>query len=157
MKLTPKQEMFCLTYLETGNASAAYRSAYNIAKMKSGTVNRKAKELLDNGKITARLDELRKPVIEKSLITFEAKRKKLWEIVEVCGATVFIGDEENDQLLKKIVEPRAAIAAIGELNKMDGDLAAIKQDITIEKVDRNEQLVLARKRVEAQKTCPTKH
>ena len=28
-KLTPKQEAFILAYLETGNASEAYRRAYN--------------------------------------------------------------------------------------------------------------------------------
>ncbi len=52
MPLTPKQEKFCLAYLETGNASEAYRRAYNAAKMKAATVNRNAKALLDNTKIT---------------------------------------------------------------------------------------------------------
>ncbi|SQE31532.1 Terminase small subunit [Mannheimia haemolytica] len=27
-ELTPKQEAFCLAYIETGNASEAYRQAY---------------------------------------------------------------------------------------------------------------------------------
>jgi phage terminase small subunit len=53
--LTPKQEAFCLAYIETGNASAAYRLSYNAGGMKPESVNRKAKELLDNGKIAARL------------------------------------------------------------------------------------------------------
>ncbi len=55
-KLTIKQENFVLAYIETGNASEAYRQAYDADRMKPETINRKAFELLDNGKITARLD-----------------------------------------------------------------------------------------------------
>ena len=66
MKLTPKQESFCLAYLETGNASEAYRTSYDASKMKPDTVHRSSKELLDNPKITARLQELRAPIVKKS-------------------------------------------------------------------------------------------
>lgn len=59
--LTQKQENFCLAYIETGNASEAYRQAYSSGKMTAATVHRKAKELMDNGKIPARLEELRAP------------------------------------------------------------------------------------------------
>ncbi|MGY6271019.1 terminase small subunit [Achromobacter denitrificans] len=60
--LTPKQEAFCIAYVETGNASEAYRKAYDAAQMKAASVNRKAKELLDNGKITARVAELQESI-----------------------------------------------------------------------------------------------
>lgn len=56
--LTPKQEHFTLAYVETGNASEAYRQAYNAEEMKPETVHRKASELLADGKITARIAEL---------------------------------------------------------------------------------------------------
>lgn len=71
MALTPKQENFCLAYLETGNASEAYRRSYDAENMTPESVNRKAKELIDNGKITARLEELRAPVIAKAQLTVE--------------------------------------------------------------------------------------
>lgn len=57
--LTPKQESFCQRYIETGNASEAYRLSYDAAGMKPETINRSAKELIDNRKIAARLSELR--------------------------------------------------------------------------------------------------
>ncbi|MEB5475970.1 terminase small subunit [Acinetobacter pollinis] len=60
LKLTPKQEQFCQLYIELGNASEAYRQAYDADSMSENTVNRKAKEVLDNGKITARLEKIRK-------------------------------------------------------------------------------------------------
>ena len=59
MNLTPKQDNFCRLYIELGNASEAYRQAYDAEAMAEPTVNRKAKEMLDNGKITARLDQIR--------------------------------------------------------------------------------------------------
>ena len=40
--LTIKQENFCNYYIESGNASDAYRRAYSCEKMKDETVNRKA-------------------------------------------------------------------------------------------------------------------
>lgn len=69
--LTPKQEKFCNMYMETGNASEAYRRAYSCGGMKPETVNRKAKELLDNGKIRARVREIQKKQERKSDITRE--------------------------------------------------------------------------------------
>ena len=42
IKLTPKQEAFCYGYIETGNASEAYRKAYITAKMKPLSGNNKA-------------------------------------------------------------------------------------------------------------------
>lgn len=71
MALTAKQENFCLAYLETGNASEAYRRAYGAENMAPATVNRKAKGLIDNGKIGARLQELRAPAVKKAQITLE--------------------------------------------------------------------------------------
>ena len=71
MALTPKQESFCLAYLETGNASEAYRRAYDSGDMAAPTINRKAKDLLNNGKITARLETLRAPAIAKAQLTVE--------------------------------------------------------------------------------------
>lgn len=77
MKLTQKQENFCLAYIESGNASEAYRSAYKAERMKSATINRKAAELMDNGKITARLEQLRAPVRERAQITLESHLERL--------------------------------------------------------------------------------
>lgn len=75
--LTLKQDSFCIAYMDTMNASEAYRRAYNADNMAPATVNRKAKELLDNGKITARLQELRQPAIEGAQLTLETHLKAL--------------------------------------------------------------------------------
>ncbi|WP_065238902.1 terminase small subunit [Gallibacterium genomosp. 3] len=69
--LTPKQEKFCQLYIELSNASEAYRKVYNVENMKSSTVNRKASELLDNGMITARINELRANHKQRHNITID--------------------------------------------------------------------------------------
>lgn len=71
MALTQKQEAFCIAYLETGNASEAYRQAYSTRSMKPETVNNKAHQLLKKGEIGARLDELRRPAVEAAQLTLE--------------------------------------------------------------------------------------
>lgn len=69
--LTIKQENFCLAYIETGNASEAYRRVYDVSKTSDVSINRLAKQLMDNIKIASRIAELRKPVIERAQITLE--------------------------------------------------------------------------------------
>jgi phage terminase small subunit len=70
-KLTAKQEAFCYAYMETGNASEAYRKSYSAENMKMETVNRSAKELLDNPKITARINLLRGEVAQRHQVTVD--------------------------------------------------------------------------------------
>lgn len=69
--LTQKQETFCLAVIEGLNNSDAYRRAYNADRMKPETVNRKAKALIDDGKITARIAELREPAAKNAQLTLE--------------------------------------------------------------------------------------
>lgn len=66
-----KQENFCNYYIECGNASEAYRRAYSCSNMKDESINRKSIELLNNGKITARVKELQEELKKKSDITKE--------------------------------------------------------------------------------------
>ena len=77
MVLTPKQESFCLAYMETGNASEAYRRSYNAGKMLPATISKRAKELLSHGGITGRLEEIRRPVLMKAQLTLEAHLEDL--------------------------------------------------------------------------------
>ncbi len=72
-KLTIKQEKFCRSFVGAaeGNASEAYRLAYNAKKMLPATVNRKAKELMDNGKISARIETIKAEYAAQESITVE--------------------------------------------------------------------------------------
>ena len=112
MSLTPKQEAFCLAYTETGNASEAYRQAYPRARnWKPETVHREAHALLNNPKISTRLDELKAALVERNLWTREQSVKALIEVVNNP-------DKQTD-----------VIAAVKELNAMHGYNAPEKVEV----------------------------
>jgi phage terminase small subunit len=69
--LTPKQEAFCLRYIETGNATEAYRLSYDAEDMKPASISRKAFELLENVKITAYIAELKARQIKRHDVTID--------------------------------------------------------------------------------------
>jgi len=64
--LTPKREKFCQEYVRIGNASAAYRAAYDASKMAMTTIHKKASELLSKGEVRGRIEEIRKSVAKVS-------------------------------------------------------------------------------------------
>lgn len=79
-KLTAKQENFCIAFIEHGNATAAYRTAYNADRMKESTINKRASELLGRGDITGRLDELRQPAIDNARMTLQGHLEALADL-----------------------------------------------------------------------------
>ncbi|MBT0365377.1 terminase small subunit [Morganella morganii subsp. morganii] len=79
MALTVKQEKFCQAYVETGNASEAYRSAYSAGKMKHETINKRASELLNNGEVAGRVSELQQEHRTKHNITVSDLLRELEE------------------------------------------------------------------------------
>ena len=111
-KLTIKQEKFCHVYMETGNASEAYRQAYSCSQMKPETINRKAKELIDNGKVTARLQVLKEKLqevsnVKKERLLYELEAittSKITDYVEFDGYKVRFKsfDELTDQQVRAI-------------------------------------------------------
>lgn len=71
-KLTAKQERFCNEIASGKNQSDAYREAFGIKKMSNNTLNVKASVLANTDKIRIRIEELRKPVVEKTRMTLES-------------------------------------------------------------------------------------
>ena len=71
IKLTPKQEKFCYGYIETGNASGAYRAAYNAEKMKPESVAVQAAKMLASPKIALKIDALRAELRQRHEITVD--------------------------------------------------------------------------------------
>lgn len=77
--LTPKQQKFCMVYIEKGNASEAYRQSYNTEKMLPATIKRKASELLSNGNITATLEQIQREHRARHDVTIENLTRELDE------------------------------------------------------------------------------
>lgn len=112
--MTSKQEAFCQRYVELGNASEAYRRSYNAEEMSAASVNRKAKELLDNGKIAARLDQLRAAHAERHAVTVD-------DIAQML--------REDREFARQHAKPSACFAATMGLASLYGHLTD-KTEIT---------------------------
>lgn len=78
-KLTPKQEKFCQKYIETGNASEAYRLAYNAKGMKTATIHRNATALMDNNKVATRIEILQLRHQKRHDVTIDSITEELHE------------------------------------------------------------------------------
>lgn len=84
--LTPKQEKFCQAYIETGNASEAYRQAYDAENMSEPSINKEAAILLCDPKITPRVDELKGQHQKRHNVTVDSLIEELEEARKVADA-----------------------------------------------------------------------
>ena len=114
MTLTPKQEKFAQLYVEKGNASEAYRQAYN-SKAKYETVNVSASKLLSDPKVSLRVRELRKQLEKTALWNREESFKVL--------AAIARGEDEDARTGDRI-------NAVKEINRMHGWDAEMPVDDT---------------------------
>jgi len=142
-KLTHKQELFCLKYVELGcNGTQAALATYDV---KDETVaNAIAVENLRKPLISERVSQLLKPVLDKAIAGPIERKKRLTEMVRANlidfmpdgevkldktssnqGAvseyeTVTRYNRKGDPYVTKRIKLRDPIAAISELNKMEG-------------------------------------
>lgn len=72
-----KMEKFCLAYVETANAAESYRIAYNTENMATATIGREGYNTLQKPQVQARLEELRKKVMERHEITVDTLLSEL--------------------------------------------------------------------------------
>ena len=79
MPLTPKQEAFALAYVETGNASEAYRRAYNAGNMKPEVIANKASALLKRGEVRVRVEMAQAKAVERHETTVDDILRELEE------------------------------------------------------------------------------
>lgn len=105
--MTPKQEKFCQLYVELGNASEAYRQAYDASRMKSESVAVQAAKMLVNPKIALRVDELKAAAAERHGVT-----------VDDIAAML----REDRDFARHCETPAAAVSATMGLAKLYGHL-----------------------------------
>ena len=107
MSLTPKQEAFALAYIETGNASEAYRRCYAAQRMKAEAIHVAAARLLANPKIALRVDEMKAAHAERHGVTVD-------EIAALL--------REDRAFARQCESPAAAVSATMGLAKLYGHL-----------------------------------
>ena len=105
MKLTPKQEKFAQVYVQTGNASEAYRQAYDAGKMKPESIKVNASKLLLNTNIALTIKSMQDELAKRELWTRE-------DSVNVLKAIAKGQDPE--------ARPTDKVNAVKALNAMHG-------------------------------------
>jgi hypothetical protein len=108
MALTGKQELFAQSVAAGMTQADAYRTAYNAAGMKTDTIHVKASELMRNGKVSDRVENLRTELAEKGLWSRE-------QSIEALKGVVSNPDRAGD-----------ITQAVKELNTMCGFHAPVK-------------------------------
>lgn len=103
--LTVKQEAFAQAYVETGNASEAYRRCYSAKSMKADVIAVKACELLKNGKVAVRVKQLQQEHLNRHNVTVDLLTEKLWNA---------------EKLAHSVENPSAAVSAVMGVGKLHG-------------------------------------
>lgn len=84
MPLTAKQEAFCQAIVSGMSQADAYRTAYDAKNMKPATVQSKACILMTDGKVRARVEEIRAPVVAKVQYGLEQAMLEAEEGMAIC-------------------------------------------------------------------------
>ena len=114
-KLTPKQEAFAQAYIETSNASEAYRRAYpGSDKWKPEALHVKASVMLSNGKVQVRLETLRAEIAKRHDITIDKIVREL-ALIGFSNMLDYISVQEGDAFVDLSKLTREQAAAIGEI------------------------------------------
>ncbi len=137
-KLTPKQRKFAEEYVNTGNASEAYRRAYDVREnTKLETIATKASHLLAEYNISTMVKELQTQQAESFQITRKDvaegyfKMIKSWEYLMDLAAKENLSKEQKAKfyLLKEMVKGSDYRGAYDSIAKMFGLNAPDKQEI----------------------------
>lgn len=96
-RITKQQEAFALEYIRNGhNASAALRATYDCSRSNANTVARRASEMLKVPLVAARINEIKRPIIEKlerdAGISMERTLKELARIAYFDARKLFNAD-----------------------------------------------------------------
>ena len=138
IKLTPKQRKFAEEYVNTGNASEAYRRAYDVGPdTKIETIKVNSSKMLTDTNIILTINELKTKVAEEFQITRKEvadgyfKMIKSWEYLMDLAAKENLTKEQKAKfyLLKEMVKGSDYRGSYDSIAKMFGLNAPDKQEI----------------------------
>lgn len=98
--LTAKQENFVKGIIEGMSQADAYRSAYNTKRMTDKTIWENASRLMNDGKVLARVQELRDQLAKQSIMTAQERLEWLTSIIKSDKETTADKLRASDQMNK---------------------------------------------------------
>lgn len=117
MKLTARQEKFCTEYIQSGNAAAAYRTAYGTTSESTAKTN--GSKLLRNPAVQARLDGLQAEVTNEKICAAREVQERLSAIARrELSETVYLPNGEQAQRQTSIRDSCRALELLAKINGM---------------------------------------
>jgi phage terminase small subunit len=113
--LTAKQEAFCQAIVSGMSQADAYRKAYDAGKMKADTIQQAASRLMADSKVSARVQELRAPVVAELQYDLKAAMLEAEDALKVAKSREQAG---------------AMVAAVQLRAKLNGLLIEKREDVT---------------------------
>ena len=89
--LTPKRERFCQEIVKGAKLADAYRVAFKPKRSTAKTIHEEASRLRADPKISARIEELMRPVVAKVQITREQWLQKMESFFHADVRKMFVG------------------------------------------------------------------
>ena len=135
--LTEKQTKFCYVYVETGNASEAYRQAYNTENWNINSIKGEAYKSLQNPDIQDYIEQLQQEAKEKAVFSIEQAHKQYLEAIEIAKnieqpATIVTATKAQCELYgvekPKKVEADININASPSLDRLSEILGKVNTD-----------------------------
>ena len=135
--LTPKQTKFCHVYVETGNASEAYRQAYEASNMAIDTIKANAYKQLQLTYVQDYIEQLQQEAKEKAVFSIEQAHKQYLEAIEIAKnieqpATIVTATKAQCELYgvekPKKVEADININASPSLDRLSEILGKVNTD-----------------------------
>lgn len=83
-KLTGKQEKFCNVFIESGNASEAYRQSYRAENMSPAVICTEASNKLKIPKVSLRLEQLRADHAKRHEVTVDSLTKGIQRAIDMA-------------------------------------------------------------------------
>ena len=120
--LTAKQEKFVQGIIEGMSQADAYRSAYHTKRMADKTIWENASRLMADGKVAARIKELRDELAKPSIMTAQERLEYLTGIINGTNGEKVIQIIDGEP--KEIEVPASLknkLSAIDIMNKMQGE------------------------------------
>jgi hypothetical protein len=131
--LTPKQEAFCHA-LASGKYSSntqAYCSVYSTKRMAGKTIHEAVSRLLSNSKVATRIEELRRPAVQKTKVDLEY---------------VINGQQRAAELADETGNAGAMSSAYKELGKLVDAYPAERKHLTVDADDLTVRIKAGRER-----------
>lgn len=135
--LTPKQEKFVQNIIDGMSQAEAYRNSYDTKRMSDKTIYEKASRLMNEGKIRARLQELRDQMMKPSIMSAQERLVFLTAVINGTKGEKVIEVVDGEKVEIEVpASMKNRLSAIDIMNKMQGEYTTkIEGEIKLTKLE----------------------